>query len=83
MKQDHLEETDQNGFTALFHAASSGHCTTCLIILEYGANVNVKENCRGGYTPLLWAAAEGHDRVVEVLLRFFAVQKTSFKLRQF
>ena len=44
-----------------------------MIILEYGSNVDVHENCRGGYTPLIWAAAEGHDRVVEVLIRFSCV----------
>ena len=44
-----------------------------MIILEYGSNVDVNENCRGGYTPLIWAAAEGHDRVVEVLIRFSVV----------
>ena len=73
-----MEDTDYCGFTALFHAASSGHSSTCILILEHGANLNVTENSRGGFTPLIWAAAEGHDRVIEVLIRFLYCLK-SFK----
>ena len=33
-----LEEVDEVGQTALFHAAASGHSSTCMALLEQGAD---------------------------------------------
>ena len=66
-----LEEVDEGGQTAFFHAAASGHSSTCLLLLESGADIEVVEHQRG-YTPLMWAASEGHEKVVEVLISYGA-----------
>ena len=66
-----LEQVDDVEETTLFHAAASGHASSCLILLERGADTEVVEPLRG-YTPLLWAAEEGHEKVVEVLISFGA-----------
>lgn len=53
-----------SGNVALHMAAANGHTTTCELLLQAGANVNVKNSA--GNTPLHWAALNGHLAAVKV-----------------
>lgn len=66
-----LQDTDNIGYTPLFHAASNGHSSVTHLLLDMGSNPNVVESERG-YSPLLLAAAEGHELVVQWLVKFGA-----------
>lgn len=61
-----LNETDSQGWTPLFHAASKGWTTGMRTIIEAGADVNHgREN---GFTALFSAVISGHLQAVEMLL---------------
>lgn len=55
------------GATALSYAADKGHLGVVRILLDHGANVNVKDTFYGE-TPLGWAAYRGHTDIVKLLL---------------
>ena len=57
---------DDDGWTALMHAARGGHQGTVKVLLEHGANVH-SENNEGG-TALHVAAEYGRSEVVRLLL---------------
>jgi len=63
-----IESVDNHGWTALFHAASAGHQQATTLLLQFGANVLIKEPSQG-LTPLMEAAASGHELVVKQLLK--------------
>ena len=58
---------ERDGVTLLMGAAVNGHERVVDILLQRGADANLK-NSRGG-TALMHAAIEGHERVVELLLQ--------------
>jgi hypothetical protein len=54
------------GFTALMRASDKGHAAAAEVLIELGADVNLRDSFRS--TALLWACANGHLDVVDVLL---------------
>jgi ankyrin repeat protein len=57
---------DEYGGTPLHHAAYNGHIEIARLLLQNGAEVNVKSNV--GYTPLHWAAIHGHVEILHLLV---------------
>lgn len=55
-----------SGRTALIWAAGGGHEAVVWLVIERGANVNVK--IQWGFTALSWAAIQGHQTVVWLLV---------------
>src|SRR6185503_18786236 len=53
--------------TPLMIAARTGNVDALKVLVEAGANVNVKETARGT-TPLMWAADEAHPAAVQYLI---------------
>ena len=53
-----------SGNVALHMAAANGHTATCELLLQAGANVNMKNSA--GNIPLHWAALNGHLATVNV-----------------
>nr|XP_020662685.1 ankyrin repeat domain-containing protein SOWAHA-like [Pogona vitticeps] len=58
-----------SGFTALHWAAKHGREELVVLLLEAGADVNVRAH--GGYTPLHVAALHGHQHLMELLIGTF------------
>jgi ankyrin repeat protein len=57
---------DWNGWTPLHWAADKGHIEIARLLLQNGAEVNVRSN--GGWTPLYWAAENGHIDILHLLV---------------
>lgn len=66
-KKTRIDCVDENGMTAISHAAYKGNIELCKILLDRGANVNSSEH-EHGYTPLMFAGIGGHLKVVSLLL---------------
>lgn len=62
-----VEETDDQGRTALHVAASNNHLRVVAALIGAGADVNAEAD-RGGETPLHLAAERGHLAVCECLV---------------
>ena len=62
------EPSDEQGYTALFHAVSSDHYETCRLLLEAGSRIDVKD-VQNQSTMLQIACQDGHERIVDLLLR--------------
>jgi uncharacterized protein len=62
----HLEQVDQDGFTALTRAARSGDEAKVKQLLAAKANINAKDNDNN--TALIWAASEGHTPIAQALI---------------
>jgi len=56
------------GNTALMYAAAGGHVECANVVLEYGANANVRSEADSD-TPMHKAVREGHMQVVVLLLK--------------
>ena len=61
-----INETNNDGWTALHFAAFKGHDVVVAVLLSHGADVNQANN--DGRSPLHEAADKGHEEVVAVLL---------------
>lgn len=63
-----VDAMDKSGgtVTALMYAASRGYADVVRVLLDAGANVNLKSN--SGNTALIYAALWGHADVVKILL---------------
>jgi ankyrin repeat protein len=61
----------EDGSTPLIEAAKYGHDRRAEILLEYGADPNLKEES-GGDTPLIHASREGHTKSVKTLIEYDA-----------
>ena len=60
------ETNDEQGWTALTHAAACGHETVVAGLMRHNALVDCKD--KNGYCPLHWAAFHGHFNIVKLLL---------------
>lgn len=58
---------DENGMSALQHAAYKGNYDICKFLIERGADANSNEHVNG-YTALMFAALGGYKNVVNLLL---------------
>ena len=63
---------DENGRTALMYASSTGFTGNVEILLQYNANVNLREN-KNGWTALHIASIFGYTGVFELLIKHNAV----------
>lgn len=63
-----VDQLDKDGFAALHRAASGGQAKSVQILVDAGADVNVRHKTYQG-TPLQYAANEGHAEVVKILLK--------------
>ncbi|MGA9772951.1 MAG: ankyrin repeat domain-containing protein [Blastocatellia bacterium] len=57
----------QYGATALSYACDKGHTEVVKLLIERGADVNVKDTFYGE-VPLGWALGKGHAEIVKILL---------------
>lgn len=55
------------GETALMIAARSGNIPAAELLIQYGADLNAKENW-GGQSPLMWAAAQEQPEMMRFLI---------------
>ena len=62
-----VDETDQDGSTALIYACRNNHFKTATILIANGANPNHVN--KHGFTPLMFAAWKGHVEPVTLLLK--------------
>lgn len=58
---------DENGHTALHHAAVQGLTEIARMLVEHGADVQIRD--RGGRTPGMLAVAQGHEAIAEIIQR--------------
>jgi ankyrin repeat protein len=61
-----VDAADQDGRTALYHAALAGQVDTVKLLVGEGANIDAFTN--GGWSPLYGAAFEGYLDIVELLI---------------
>ena len=54
------------GWTPIHRAAREGHTDAVKLLMDHGANNDVKDN--DGETPIYWAAVKGHTGTVKLLL---------------
>ena len=62
---ENIDETDQDGWTALMYAARLGKTDLAKILIEKGAHLEAKNHA--GLTPYLWAAYAGHVEMMKLL----------------
>ncbi|MHC4434820.1 MAG: ankyrin repeat domain-containing protein [Planctomycetota bacterium] len=65
-EQPTLVNHEQKGSTPLFKSLEAEQTDMTLLLIERGAEVNVRDN--RGFTPLHCAATEGHKAVAELLI---------------
>ena len=66
-KRVNTNARDENGHSALHHAAVQGFTEIARLLLEHGADVQVRD--RAGRTPAMLATAQGHRAIVELINR--------------
>ncbi len=62
-----IDTRDAMGRTALMYAAAGPYSQTVQLLLERGADLNIRGK-EEGWTALMFAAAEGQTNVIRVLL---------------
>ena len=62
----YIDSQDSHGTTALQLAAKHGHADVVQVLVESGAELDIRNN--RGETALYWAARSGHKPIVELLL---------------
>lgn len=72
-----IDQRDANGFTPLQHACSEGHASIVQLLLDEGANPNVRNI--DGETALHLAASIGYQHCAETLVR--AGARTSLRTK--
>jgi len=84
-----VDYVDEDGMTALQHAAYKGNLELCEMLLSHGSDVNYSAH-ENGYTALMFAALSGKKDVVRVLLEHDAcvglvntVQRTAAQMAAF
>jgi ankyrin repeat protein len=82
-----IDVTDEQGFTALARVIIDGHQEIAELLLDHGANPNIKN--KGGIGPLMLAIRHGRQSIVPLLLKGGAkpdaedLMYTAYKLRDF
>ena len=76
----YIDSLDQFGMSALHWAAVNGHTVCVRLLLDFGADANVRQQ-RGGNTALLLASAMGHAEIVSLLLRKTDSSRKSYNTR--
>lgn len=61
-----IEDSDEEGCTALMRAVCNGQIDRVEKLLAAGANVNAQSN--NGFTPLMFAAKDGRTKLVHLLI---------------
>lgn len=59
--------TDSRGWTALFFAAENGYTEICQLLLDHGADPNIRSGQLG--TALIRATIQGHIDIVDLLVK--------------
>lgn len=72
-----IDQRDENGFTPLQHACTEGHASIVQLLLDEGANPNVRTI--DGETALHLAASIGYQHCAETLIR--AGARTSLRTK--
>lgn len=62
----HIDAVDEDGNTALIHAAYNGHQLIIAQLLASGANTNIQS--KDGYTALIHSSFNGDKAIVEMLI---------------
>ena len=62
-----VNAADKQGLTPLHYALLADNPDMARVLLNHGANPNVKDN-KAGHTPLILAASKGYKQVAELLL---------------
>ena len=63
-------DNNKYGWTSLLWASANGHKSTVKLLLDHGADVNLKNN--NGGTALIRASRRGHESAVKLLLEYGA-----------
>ncbi len=58
---------DKDGETLLHYACKDGKLAMVKLLLEYGANPNLKGTDKYGYTPIHWAVQKGHNEIINII----------------
>ncbi|KAI9150018.1 Trans-aconitate decarboxylase 1 [Paramyrothecium foliicola] len=66
MSHDQIDLSDRLGRTPLIYAAANGHKTLVSLLLECGAEINIRDSEQRA--ALSWAAESGHEAVVKLLI---------------
>uniref|UniRef100_A0AC35TW30 ANK_REP_REGION domain-containing protein n=1 Tax=Rhabditophanes sp. KR3021 TaxID=114890 RepID=A0AC35TW30_9BILA len=63
-----VDESDNEGWSALLNAAANGHTDICKMLIENGASIDLADLM--GWTPLMWAVYKNHRETVALLLNY-------------
>ena len=64
---EEVNQSDNNGNTALHIASEKGYCEIAKILIKYGSKLNAQNKCPG-WTAVHFAAYEGHVETLQLLL---------------
>ena len=66
--KDSINNLDEEGFYLLHLKAKAGNVEIVQKLIEYGADIEMKDK-KHGSTALLWVCQIGHTNVVKILLQ--------------